>query len=90
MQTSYYIHITDRDKNFHTKQVRKSSISQSIIEIDSLIVIQAINRKSITPGQIRNLIDDINMLQKDIENLNFIYYRRFANELTDRIPKETI
>lgn len=60
----------------------------AIVESDSLIAIQVINRKSIHPRQICNLIEDTNMLGKKSRILKFAYCRRSANELTDRIANE--
>lgn len=63
---------------------------KAIIKSDSLIASQAINGKPILLRQIRNLMEDINMLAKDIENVKFVYCKRSANALTDKITKETI
>lgn len=36
-----------------------------------------------------NLLKDIYMLNKDVENISFVYCTRSINELTNRISKET-
>lgn len=67
-----------------------SNFSKVIIESDSIIAIQAIKGESIPPKDISNQVYDIIMLAKKVDKIFFVYYRRSANELTDRIAKETI
>lgn len=63
------------------KQAIQDNNSKVIIEIDTLIAIQTIHGKSIPPIHICNLVEDIKMLAKQIENISFVYYKRSANEL---------
>lgn len=67
-----------------------SKYSKVIIENDSMIAIEAINRKSIPSKDICNLVEDIIMLAKKIENIIFLFYRRSVNLLVDRVVKEAI
>lgn len=55
-----------------------------------MIAIQAINRECIPPIDICNLVEDIIVLPKNIENIRFLLCRRSPNVLADKIAKETI
>lgn len=59
-----------------------------IIGSDSLIVIEAINRKNIPPFVIGNLVDDIKNLALQIDNITFQFCRRSANTIAGRIGKQ--
>lgn len=60
-----------------------------IIENDSLVAIQAINEKFKPPMQIYNLVDDIIMLTRKIDDIKYISYRRSAEEMADKIAQKT-
>lgn len=40
--------------------------------------------------QICNPIEDIIMLARRVDNIKFVYYRRSANEMVDKIAKKTL
>lgn len=50
-----------------------SKYSNVIIESDSMIMIQAINKESIPSKDICNLVEDIVALAKNIENIDFYF-----------------
>lgn len=70
--------------------VCNSKYSNVIIESDSVIVIQAINGKSIRLKVIYNLVEDIIVLSKKVENIRILFYTRSANLLANKIAKESI
>lgn len=62
------------------KQVIQERYSNVIMESDSFITIQAINGKFKPSIQICNLIEDITMLVKKIDDIKFVY-KRSTNEI---------
>lgn len=65
-----------------------SNYLKVIIKSDSLIGIQTIKGEFIPPKIF--VIQLIIMLAKKVDNIIFVYCRRFTNELTDRIANETL
>lgn len=64
--------------------------SKVIIASDLLITIQTINGDFDPPKNICNLVQDIIILAKNVDNICFVFCKRTANELADRISIETI
>lgn len=48
-------------------------IVKIIIESDSLTIIQVIKEEVLPPSQVRNLVKDINVLAKVVNNIEFMY-----------------
>lgn len=72
------------------KQAIWEKYSKVIIDSDLLIAIHAMNGKSIPTMQVCNLIEDIIMLAKLIDNIKFVYFRRSVNDLANKIAKGTL
>lgn len=64
--------------------------SKVIIESDSRIAIQIISEKFHPSKDICNLVQDIIVLTKNVINIQFVFYKRYDNELTDMIAEGTI
>lgn len=64
-------------------------ISNVIIGSDPQNAIKAIKGEINPSSQILNFIEDINVLAKIVENINFLYSSRSVNKLTDEIAKRT-
>lgn len=62
-------------------------VSNIIIESDPWISIQTIKGHIKVPSQILNLIEDINVLAKAMENINVLYCSKSVNNLADRTKK---
>lgn len=68
----------------------KDKYSRIIIENDSLISIQTINRDYIPLISFYNLIDDIKRLAIYIYKISFIHDRRSVNKIIDRIAENVL
>lgn len=58
----------------------QNQLSHVIIESDLLTAIQTIGGESNPPGQIRNLVKDINILVNVVKNIEFVYFSSSSNE----------
>lgn len=58
-----------------------------IIESNSQLLINSIIGKTKVPSQFVNLVNDILLLVRNFRNIQFIYCKRAANRMTDKIAK---
>lgn len=61
-----------------------------IIQNDSLIVVHAINREFNQSKDICNFVQDIIILVKNVDNIQFVFCKITVNELAGRIVRETL
>lgn len=83
----YYLKLVIREV---LKHAMKDKYSRIIIENDSLISIQTINRDYIPLISFYNLIDDIKRLAIYIYKISFIHDRRSVNKIIDRIAENVL
>lgn len=68
----------------------KINISRVYIQSDSLIIVNAVNDKSMVPKKIINIIENIRLPLLSIKEHRMEYCNRYSNRQTDALAKKVI